>query len=89
MESPPGDTHILANDEDDITDSTRIAPVRLGERSEGQQVFGGVGEHGGHVGELRFKHGGDLGQLTADVGSVGLREHGADRGSLSDSLCKR
>jgi hypothetical protein len=89
MESPPGDTHILANDEDDITDSTRIAPVGLGERREGEEVLGGVGEHDRDVGELPGEHRGDLGQLTADVGSVGLREHGADRGSLSDSLCKR
>jgi hypothetical protein len=43
MESPPGDTHILANDEDDITDSTRILPVGVGEVGEGEEVFAGVG----------------------------------------------
>lgn len=48
------------------------------ERGEGEEVVSGVCEHDGDVGELAVEHAGDLVELGADVGGVGLGEDGAD-----------
>jgi hypothetical protein len=53
--------------------------VRHGEPAEGEEVFGGVAEHGGDVGELGLEHVGDSSSWE-DVVGFGLGEDRADGG---------
>ena len=83
----PGDRSIVGEDPDDFgaafdlavdplegVGGPDLAPVRLGERGECQEVLSGVAEQRGDVGELAGEHAGDLGQLGAHVAGVGLGE---------------
>jgi hypothetical protein len=57
-----------------------LLPVPGGEAGEGQQVLGGVVEHGLDLGQLPAEHAGDDVELLADVLLIGLGEDGADCG---------
>jgi hypothetical protein len=48
------------------------------EAGEGQQVGGGVAEHGLQLGELAAQHARDAVELVVDVGCIRLGEDGPD-----------
>jgi hypothetical protein len=86
----PGDRGVVREDADDFgaaldlgveafegVGGPDLAPVALREPAESQEVLGGLGEHGGDLGELAFEHAGDLVELGAHVLRVGLGEDGA------------